>query len=298
MASASIPGLLPPVLIHVSDSRNSYDEMHVDGGTTAPFFFTWQVAPMLSLPAAAAADLQGANLYIIINGQLGTTPQTTREKTIPILKRSFSTELMHAMRTTLELSVEFARLHGMNLRFSRIPPTIHTGDRSTFNRRPSRPCLITRPGARQTGISGRLLNRYCSVSSSRGARRPARGNRLLSGHAKCVRERTARIPGRRFDPFQAEYLNMNSQNSRKVIVACGMAAVVVAGIFALRTRHDTLVAHAPPPIPTRFTEIPASPATPAADARIPDAPATDAQTPGAPGAVMQTPDVPAAPPPR
>jgi hypothetical protein len=123
VASASIPGLLPPVLIHVSDAQNSYDEMHVDGGTTVPFFFTWEVASILPLPAEAAGDLKGANLYVIINGQLGTTPQTTREKTIPILKRSFSTELMHTMRTTLELSVEFSRLYGMNMQFSRIPPT-------------------------------------------------------------------------------------------------------------------------------------------------------------------------------
>jgi hypothetical protein len=123
VASASIPGLLPPVLIHVSDSQHSYDEMHVDGGTTVPFFFTWQVAPLLTLPAEATEDLKGANLYVIINSQLSTTPQTTREKTIPILKRSFSTELTHAMRTTLELSVEFSRLYGMNLQFSRIPPT-------------------------------------------------------------------------------------------------------------------------------------------------------------------------------
>jgi hypothetical protein len=122
VASASIPGLLPPVLIHVSDSQHSYDEMHVDGATSVPFFFTWQVAPMLTLPAEALEDLKGANLYVIINGQLGTTPQTTPEKTLPILKRGFSTELMQTQRTTLELAVEFSRLYGMNLQFSRIPP--------------------------------------------------------------------------------------------------------------------------------------------------------------------------------
>jgi predicted acylesterase/phospholipase RssA len=123
VASASIPGLLPPVLIHVSDSQHSYDEMHVDGATSVPFFFTWQVAPLLTLPVEATDDLKGANLYVIINGQLGTTPQTTPQKTIPILKRGFSTELMQTQRATLELAVEFARLYGMNLQFSRIPPT-------------------------------------------------------------------------------------------------------------------------------------------------------------------------------
>lgn len=55
---------------------------------------------------------------------------------------------------------------------------------------------------------------------------------------------------------------MNAQNSRKIIVAGGMAIVFgcVAGLFALRTHHDTLAAQAPqPPVP--FVEVPAAPAT-------------------------------------
>ena len=118
VASASIPGLFPPVLIHVSDPQGSYDEMHVDGGTSAPFFFTWEAAEIMALDAA---ELKNANLYIIINGQLGTTPQTTLDKPIPVLRRGFSTALMHALRATLELSVEYARLYGMNLKYARIP---------------------------------------------------------------------------------------------------------------------------------------------------------------------------------
>jgi len=118
VASASIPGLFPPVLIRVSDSTGSYDEMHVDGSTSAPFFFTWEVAEVLAIDAA---ELKNANLYIIINGQLGTTPQTTRDKTFVVLRRSFSAQLMHALRATLERGVEFARIYGMNLKFARIP---------------------------------------------------------------------------------------------------------------------------------------------------------------------------------
>jgi hypothetical protein len=105
---------------------------------------------------------------------------------------------------------------------------------------------------------------------------------------------------------------MNSQNSRKIIVACGMAAVVVAGIFALRAHHDTRLAQAPPPPATPFTEAPATvaqtpdapgavtqtPAAPAAIAQTPNAPGAVTQTPAAPGAVTQTPNAPAAVPPQ
>ena len=53
---------------------------------------------------------------------------------------------------------------------------------------------------------------------------------------------------------------MDSQKSRKIIVASGMAIVFgcVAGLFALSTHHDTLVAQAPHP-PTPFTEVPTAP---------------------------------------
>lgn len=55
---------------------------------------------------------------------------------------------------------------------------------------------------------------------------------------------------------------MNSEKSRKIMVASGMAVVFgcVAGLFALRTHHDTLAAQAPHP-PTPFAEVPTAPAT-------------------------------------
>jgi hypothetical protein len=57
---------------------------------------------------------------------------------------------------------------------------------------------------------------------------------------------------------------MNSQNSRKIIVASGMTVVVgsLVVIFTLRSHHDALVAQASPPA-TPFAEVPAAPAAPA-----------------------------------
>ncbi len=63
---------------------------------------------------------------------------------------------------------------------------------------------------------------------------------------------------------------MDSQNSRKIIVAGGMAAVVVATIIAVRAHHDTLAAGPPVP-PTPFTDVPATPATVAATPDVPEA---------------------------
>jgi hyperosmotically inducible protein len=86
---------------------------------------------------------------------------------------------------------------------------------------------------------------------------------------------------------------MNSQTSRKIIVAGGMAAVVLVGVvtFALRSHPVTPVAQTAQP-PPPIAQVP--PAAPGAAAEIPAAPAAVAQTPAAPSAAAQTPAAPAA----
>ncbi len=85
---------------------------------------------------------------------------------------------------------------------------------------------------------------------------------------------------------------MNSQTSRKIIVAGGMAAVVLIGVvtFALRSHPVTAVAPTPQP-PPPIAQTPG--AAPAAGAEIPAAPAAGAQVPAGP-AVAQTPAAPPA----
>lgn len=118
VASASIPGVFPSVLIRVQGDGQRYDEMHVDGGTTLPFFVTSDVANAmpLSLP-----QLKGAQVYVIVNGQLSTYPKTTPEKPMAVLSRGFSAALMHASRRALVLSALFARHFGMHFRFTYLP---------------------------------------------------------------------------------------------------------------------------------------------------------------------------------
>jgi len=86
---------------------------------------------------------------------------------------------------------------------------------------------------------------------------------------------------------------MNSQNSRKIIVASAMAVVVVIGVvtFALRSHPVASVAQVPD-APKSVTQTPAAdlraaeiPAAPPPAAQIPDAPAPVAQVPEAPAAV-------------
>ena len=118
VASASIPGLFAPVLIHVEGGGKSYDEMHVDGGTTLSFFVASEI---MQLESKHFQALQKARIFVVVNGQLSVHPETTPEKPVEVLVRSFSAGLMHASRKTLELSAAFADRYAMEFLFTYIP---------------------------------------------------------------------------------------------------------------------------------------------------------------------------------
>jgi predicted acylesterase/phospholipase RssA len=81
VASASIPGVFEPVLIHVQQGGRMYDEMHVDGNASASLF----IAPAAAYFALLdQRSLDGAQVYVLINGQIFDAPQTTPFRLRPI----------------------------------------------------------------------------------------------------------------------------------------------------------------------------------------------------------------------
>jgi len=100
LASASIPGALPPVMIDVEAGGERFQEMHVDGGTVA------QV--VLYPPSFSGDDLIGAlgpdggqllqtvarrqrSLYVIRNSRPGGDLETVDRSTVKIVGRAVST---------------------------------------------------------------------------------------------------------------------------------------------------------------------------------------------------------------
>jgi predicted patatin/cPLA2 family phospholipase len=89
LASASIPGAFPPVLINVEADGKVYDELHVDGGTTTQVFvypvgIDWKaVTKKLKVPGRP-------DLYVIRNASLDPTYEPVKPKLVPIAGRSIS----------------------------------------------------------------------------------------------------------------------------------------------------------------------------------------------------------------
>ncbi|MBS0395759.1 MAG: patatin-like phospholipase family protein [Proteobacteria bacterium] len=118
VASASIPGVFPPVLIPVTAGGRAYQEMHVDGGTTGSLFVAPEVA--LLVPDALTA-LQGATVYVIANTQFADAPETVRPRTLAILRRSVAAALQSDSRAAVETAASLADRLRMAVRVTEIP---------------------------------------------------------------------------------------------------------------------------------------------------------------------------------
>jgi predicted acylesterase/phospholipase RssA len=130
VASASVPGLFPPVVIRVQEQQALYDEVHVDGTTTVPFF----VPLAFVKPAGSAGDpSQNTAVYVIVDGQLSEQPASIRLQTRSILSRSVSAGLNHMMRTTLELTATDVELKGAQFQFAAIPVAYPQSDSLDFH---------------------------------------------------------------------------------------------------------------------------------------------------------------------
>ena len=135
VASASVPGLLPPVVIRVQEQQALYDEVHVDGTVSVPFF-----VPLAFVePTRDASDpSHGAVVYVIVDGRLSEQPAPLRLRARSILSRSVSAGLNHMLRTTLELTATDAELEGAQFQFAAIPlayPEPHSFDFRTQSMR-------------------------------------------------------------------------------------------------------------------------------------------------------------------
>jgi hypothetical protein len=130
IASASAPGVFPPVLIEVKEGDKAYQEMHVDGGATTPFFIVPDIAMIMGYAPKA---LHGANVYVIINGQASSPPRATENNTVDIAARSFTAVLNHMTRTQLAQTNAFASRNGMAFRYTTIPPGVEFGGSLAFD---------------------------------------------------------------------------------------------------------------------------------------------------------------------
>ena len=118
VASASVPGLFPPVIIRIQEHGAPLVEAHVDGTAAAPFV----VPAGLTREAREQGPVSRPTaVYVIVDGRLSEEPLSVQLRFRSILSRSISVGLTHMMRTTLELTATSAELDGAHFEYSAIP---------------------------------------------------------------------------------------------------------------------------------------------------------------------------------
>lgn len=120
-ASASIPGIFPPVFIDVQRDDRTVRELHVDGRTTSNFF----VMPERMMLDEGLFDGAGPStprrMWIAINGRPESRFSVARVSGLGVAGRGLDTMMKAATRMNLVATAQFARLNDFQLSVSMAP---------------------------------------------------------------------------------------------------------------------------------------------------------------------------------
>lgn len=119
LASASVPGVFPPVMIEVEANGRRFAEMHVDGGAVSSFF---AVPEPFLLSTTAEEPNQGMDLYVLVNGTIAPEFEITPLASRPIVMRSYDTVSKAYSRVSLAAVAAFGRRNNVALHVTAVPP--------------------------------------------------------------------------------------------------------------------------------------------------------------------------------
>ena len=132
LASASIPGAFPPVIIEVEADGQRYDEMHVDGGASSQVFL--YPAELDWRSVTDTLEMTGEQyVYVIRNGRLSPRWEATEAKLGPIVGRTISTLITTQGVGDLYRIFIGARRDGLEFRLASIPDDFNEESKEAFD---------------------------------------------------------------------------------------------------------------------------------------------------------------------
>jgi hypothetical protein len=129
LASASVPGGFPPVLIDVEAGGKRFAEMHVDGGLGGQFF----VAPHAFLTTTSDYRLPATALYVVVNTGLERDFQVVDRFAPSILTQAVGAAVKVDTRLMLTLSYAFAKRSNVPFNVASIPPSFVAPSQGAFD---------------------------------------------------------------------------------------------------------------------------------------------------------------------
>ena len=160
IASASIPGAFPPVLLDVEHQGRRIQELHVDGGTVSSFLVVPQA---LLLEAPDARPLGDARIWVVVNGKWDPRFEVSRISAISIAARSFDTMMKALQRSDLTAITQFARRYDLTLSVAAIPDHVEA---NTLDFTQAHMTALFQAGEAQA-MAGRAFERRVDPSEAR-----------------------------------------------------------------------------------------------------------------------------------
>jgi predicted acylesterase/phospholipase RssA len=128
-ASASIPVVFPPMLIDAEANGHHFQEMHVDGGVTAPVLTLPEAFLLRNGPVARGLRM---NIYVLINDKLERDFQLVPNSTIGIAARASASVMKTQIRSVVYETYDFARRNNFGFNLTYIDKDVPSSGSSGF----------------------------------------------------------------------------------------------------------------------------------------------------------------------
>lgn len=132
LASASIPGVFPAVLIKARAEGHEFEEMHSDGGSASQIL-TIPEGWMTSADKYRWPKGKTINMYVIVNNSLMPEFATIRNNTFTVMARANSALIRAQTRSTLIATYMYAQRNGIRFRVASIDAQVEYNMIDPFN---------------------------------------------------------------------------------------------------------------------------------------------------------------------
>ena len=135
LASATLPGVFPPVRIQVRVGGQNYDELHVDGGVTRQVFIAPSILSFTPRGQKSARHTTKPRLFVIRNGKIDPEWQPVNENVLSITQRSISTLIKNQGIGDLYRIYSVTRRDGIDFNLASIPPDFKATSDEPFDQK-------------------------------------------------------------------------------------------------------------------------------------------------------------------
>ncbi len=133
LASAAIPGVFPPVDIKVVADGRTYDEMHVDGGTSNQVFLMPASLSLKSIDRKLGVSGMKRRLYVIRNGRTSPEFSVVKHRLLPIAGKSISSLLKTQGVGDIYRLYTMSRRDGVDFNFIAMPTSFTEAEETPFD---------------------------------------------------------------------------------------------------------------------------------------------------------------------